>query len=105
VRCHAIFERCEQCSADALALPALGGGEKHDPALRVRGPADRGRDDLITVHCDNGVVLLAGGKHLGEAIDRLDLRGRDLLPETKDAVEIVGVEVSNAPTGHCGSLA
>ncbi len=105
MRGHALFEAGEHGGADALALPVLGRREKDDPALRVGSATDCGADDFLAVHRDDGVVLLAGGQHFGEAVNRLGLGGRDLLPQLQDAIEIVRVEVSNAPTGHCGSLA
>jgi hypothetical protein len=88
----------------AVPMPALRGREKDNPPLCMCGATHSGTDDLVTVHCNDGLIFLATGKHLREPVDRVDLEGGELFPEMQDAIEIVGMKVANAPNGHCCSL-
>ena len=75
-------------------------GQEDDPALVVGGASDGGAHHLVALHRDDGVVLFAGGEHLGERVDRLDVGGLEGFPEVQDAVKVGRMEIPDPPIGH-----
>ena len=80
VRGHPVFDGGEQRGADPAAAVFRQRGEEDDPALVVRGASDGGTHHRLALHRDDGVVLFAGGQHLGERVDRLDVRWPSGIP-------------------------
>ena len=106
IPCAAIRASSAASSDEPIPVPRDVGRrcEEDDPALRVRGSADRRADDLVADHRHDGMVLGTRGENVGEPVDRLCVRREDLLPQPQDAVDIVGVVVADAPAGHGVSL-
>ena len=70
----------------------------------MRGAADRRADDLVSDDGHDRMVLGARGEDIREPVHGLGVGSEHLLPEPQYAVDIVGVIVADAPTGHDSPL-